>query len=123
MGFPKHFPEQCPPDTASDVRGELFRFVTHKPPDASDFVSHYSLGKKFDKGKLCQACGLSVLLTEADVKECLKTSPFFRKKYIARGRVAPEWGKIAQTGKGAHHTWWVTEGKNPEVLFDVVEIR
>lgn len=121
MKFPAHFPEQCPPEMASDAEGELFRFVDNSPPKASDFFSYHLLGKKYDEAKHCEACGLSVLVSEDDVRQFLKAIPFFRKKHVARGTVAPDWGKIAPTGRFSHHTWWVPEGKSPELIFKVVE--
>jgi hypothetical protein len=123
MEFPAHFPERCPPKTSSEAKGDLFRFVANKPPQATDFVSHHLLGKKYDKEKHCEACGLSVLVSEADVKQFLRATPSFRKKYVAKGRVSPDWGKIAQTGKFSHHTWWVPVGKSPELIFSVIEVQ
>ena len=121
MKFPAHFPAQCPPGTSFDATGELFRFVDHKPPEASDFVSNHLLGKKYEKAKHCQACGLSILTCEADVQLFLKAVPYFRKKFVAKGTVSPDWGKMEQTGRAPHHTWWVPDGKNPETIFAVIE--
>lgn len=122
MVFPKHFPQDCPPTTASEVRGELFRFVGNKPPGAKDFVSYFLLGKAFAQSKTCQACGLSVYISEEEVRFARGVTPAFRKLFVAKARVAPDWGKIEKTGD-AHHTWWVTEGKNPEKIFDVVDMK
>jgi hypothetical protein len=114
MTFPSHFPKQCPPTTASQIRGEIFRFVSNKPPTADDFLSHYLLyGKdRFSADKVCQAHGLSVLLTEEDIKKARRIVPAFRKKHVAKGRPAADWGMLAQTEGRIpnHHTWWVGVG-------------
>jgi hypothetical protein len=122
MKFPTHFPNQCPPATASDATGDPFRLVDNNPPTASDFISYHLLGKKYDKAKHCEACGLSVFVREEDVRQFLKAIPFFRKKHVAKGTVAADWGKVAQTGRFSHHTWWIPEGKSPELIFKVTVI-
>ena len=125
MAFPAHFPDQCPPKTSSEAKGDLFRFVNNDPPQATDFVSYHSLGIKYRKSQHCEACGLSVLFSETYVKQLWKATPFVRKKYkyVAKGMVTPDWGKIAQTGRSSHYTWWVPEGKSPELIFSVIEIQ
>ena|SRR5215469_10677319 len=123
MKFPAHYPEFCPPASALEANGEIYRFVANNdPPQPCDFLSHHLLGKKYDKGKHCQACGLSVLLTESAVRLYRQIIPSFRKQHVAKGNVAPEWGKIAQTGSIPHHTWWFSEDKKPECIFKIVKI-
>lgn len=96
--------------------------MDHEPPEARDFVSYHLLGRKYDNAKHCQACGLSILTCEADVKVFLKAVPYFRKKLVAKARVSRDWGKVEQTGRAPHHTWWVPDGKNPESIFAVIQI-
>ena len=126
MSFPAHFPNACPPTSAEDVRGEIYRFVRNDPPVAADFVSFYIEGKSYAPDNKCQACGLSVLRTEEDVKEACRVSPWFKKRKVAKARVSPEWGKIARTAGNNipnHCTWWVSDGREPNTIFDVVVIR
>ncbi len=123
MVFPSHFPKECPPAAASSAAGELFRFVWHKPPEPSDFVSVLlAPGKKrFAPDRLCQACGLSVLTNEEDAALAQKIVPLLRKMMLAKARVSAEWGAVAPTrGYKGHHTWWVADGKTPEKIFDVI---
>jgi len=122
MKFPAHFPELCPPASALEANGEIYRFVANDPPRPGDFLSYHLLGRKYGKGKRCEACGLSVLLTESAVMLCIQLNPYLRKRHVAKANVAPDWGKIAQTGSIPHHTWWFPEGKKPECVFEVVQI-
>jgi hypothetical protein len=122
MKFPAHYPQLCPPATALDVNGDLYRFVSNDPPKATDFISYHLLGKAYANDKHCQACGLSVLRNEADVEYWRKLTPSLRKQYVAKGNVTSDWGTIAQTGSIPHHTWWFPEDKKPETIFAVVTI-
>lgn len=64
MNFPAHFPQQCPPQTASEVKGDLFRFVNNDPPRSTDFASYHLMGVKYRESQHCEACGLSVLVSQ-----------------------------------------------------------
>jgi len=126
MSFPAHFPQACPPDSAEDARGEVYRFVHNEPPVAEDFVSFFDEGRSYKPDKKCQACGLSVLTTERDVKEARRLSPWFKKRMVAKARLSPDWGKTARTESKNipnHHTWWVSVGKQPHTIFDVITVR
>jgi len=127
MSFPAHFPNGCPPDTVEDAQGEVFRFVRRNdPPVAANFVSNVAGSKWYDPAKECQACGLSVLRTEQDVREARRVSPWAKKQKVAKARLSPDWGKLAPTESTLipnHHTWWVSEGKQPERIFVVVAIK
>lgn len=92
MTFPAHFPGGCPPTSAEDAHGEVFRFVRNEPPVAEDFVSVFIGGTLRDLDSKCQGCGLSVLRTEQDVKEARRLSPWFKKRKVAKARLSPEWG-------------------------------
>jgi hypothetical protein len=125
MDYPNHYPAQCPPVTSTDVRGEIYRFVKGPEPVASDFISHYVMfPARYSSDEACQACGLSVSITEADAREAQKLVPSLKKKKVAKARLSGEWGKIAKTPSKLqipnHHTWWVPNGKTPEALFSVV---
>jgi hypothetical protein len=122
MNFPTHYPALCPPASALEANGEIYRFVANDPPQPRDFISYHLLGKKYDKKKHCEACGLSVWITESAVKYCIQLNPYLRKRHVAKATVAPDWGKIVQTGLIPHHTWWFPEGKKPEGIFKVVTI-
>jgi len=125
MTFPAHYPDECPPGDARDADGELFRFVRNQPPQSSDFVPVYPGNTVIDADMRCQACGLSVLLTEVDVVAARKTCPWFKKRLVAKGRVNRDWGKTGRTGSQVpnHYTWWVASGKSPEQIFEVIEVR
>lgn len=125
MSFPAHFPDECPPSSAEDARGEVYIFVRNEPPVAADFLSYFTKGRPYQPEKKCEACGLSVLRTEQDVREARRLCSWFRKRKVAKARLSPDWGKMARTeSKNVpnHHTWWVSEGKQPNTLFDVVTI-
>jgi hypothetical protein len=125
MKFPAHFPEGCPPANVNDASGEVFRFVKNDPLDANEFLSYFALGKPLAPDQLCQACGLSVLVSEHDVKEVRRVSPWFKKRKVAKARISPEWGKIAPTASKNvpnHHTWWIPDGKEPVRLFVIANV-
>ena len=85
MAFPAHFPDQCPPKTSSEAKGDLFRFVNNDPPQATDFVSYHLLGIKYRKSQHCEACGLSVLVSETDVKRALESNALCSEEIQIRG--------------------------------------
>jgi hypothetical protein len=121
MSFPTHFPENCPPDTAKPANGEVFRYIDKEIPQECDFQSYFVLGKPFRQEHKCEACGCSVYVSEKAARARAAKAPFLRRKKLAKGRLSPEWGVMAETWGTGHHTWWVPEGKNPTKLFDLVQ--
>jgi hypothetical protein len=121
MIFPKHFPEDCPPKAAKPVKGEIFRFIRKKVPEDRDFKSHFVLEIKFEPDKLCEACGCSVYLSEEDARAKAEKTPYLKGKKLAKAKLSPEWGRIAQTFDPPHHTWWLVNDKSPTIMFDVIE--
>jgi len=101
MSFPAHFPNGCPPDTVEDAHGEVFRFVRRNdPPVAANFVSNVAGSKWYDPAKECQACGLSVLRTEQDVREARRVSPWAKKQKVATV------GAADLTTTNGHYVWF-----------------
>ena len=99
MSFPAHFPDECPPSSAEDARGEVYIFVRNEPPVAADFLSYFTKGRPYQPEKKCEACGLSVLRTEQDVREARRLCSWFRKRKVAQSAVVSRLGKNGANGK------------------------
>ena len=72
---------------------------------------------------MCDACGLSVFVTEADARTAQALIPGMAKKRLARGKLDPQMGRIKDTSEGhsvGHHTWWLTDGLRPASWFRVI---
>jgi len=108
MKFRELLPEGCPPDDADEVFAErdVFRLVRTHSPTIDDFRSHRA--EKPD-GKFgvseCQARGLSVHVDRRDSERALKL-PALRGRFICLVHLRAGAGRIQQTGRPSHHTWW-----------------
>ncbi len=116
MIYREPLPEGCPPDAADEIAAarEVFRLVRNNPPTPDDFQS-----QRAEKPEAvfhiseCQARGLSVFAQRRDSERALKL-PTLRGRLICRLRLEAGAGRIQQTGRPTHHTWW------PLAAFDVL---
>lgn len=117
MDYLEHMPEGCPPAEADEVTAErdVFRLVRTSPPTLNDFRSLRA--EKPDAvlppAKECQACGLSVFADRADSEKAKKLTAL-RGRFVCRLQLEAGAGRIQQTGKPSHHTWW------PLTEFDIL---
>lgn len=124
--FPDWFPSiGCPPASAADPDGVVFRFAKHNPLAEEDFQSHHELGLS-PKANACSRVSLSVFRAIAPARKRLRD---LRERYparfgshIAEGRLKPEHGKMMQVGTDPdHYEWWAYEGVERHSLFRIVE--
>ena len=93
---------------------EVFRLVRNTPPTLDDFRSQRAeRPEAIFQVSECQARGLSVLADRSDSERALKL-PVLRGRLICRLRLDVGAGRIQQTGRPSHHTWW------PLAAFDIV---
>lgn len=116
MSYREPLPEECPPDGAEEIAAprEVFRLVRNSPPTVGDFLSQRA--EKPDavfQVSECQARGLSVFAERRDSERALKL-PTLRGRLICRLRLEAGAGRIQQTGRRSHHTWW------PLAAFDIM---
>jgi hypothetical protein len=116
MNYLEPLPESCPPDTAEAITAprEVFRLVRNNPPTLADFRSQRA--EKPDvlfNVSECQACGLSVFAERRDSERAMKL-PALRGRLICRLRLEEGAGRIQQTNRPSHHTWW------PLASFDIL---
>lgn len=116
MSYREPLPEGCPPDAAEEIAAlrEVFRLVRNSPPTLDDFKSQRA--EKPDavfQVSECQARGLSVFAERRDSERALKL-PTLRGRLICRLRLEGGAGRIQQTGRPSHHTWW------PLAAFDIL---
>lgn len=106
--FANNCPDHCPPTSASDVSGDVYRFVRNDPVAASDMRSWEDDDIKPGCGDKCQRCALSVLRKVEDVRSARQAIPLFRKWKVARALLNESHGKLAQTGSHRwHYSLWV----------------
>lgn len=116
MSYLELLPEGCPPDAAEEIAAslEVFRLVRGNPPTLDDFRSQRAEKPNavFQVSE-CQARGLSVFAERRDSERALKL-PTLRGRSICRLRLEAGAGRIQQTGRPSHHTWW------PLAAFDIL---
>lgn len=120
LTFPQSWPDQpCPPSTAIDADGIVFRIVKTDPPSSHDFLSHTELGRRVKAS--CVACGISVFRKIEDAEHCAEMYPKLGN-LIAKGELSPATGKTTvPAAKGASHiTWWAYDGVIREQGFSCV---
>ena len=109
MQYSESLPCGCPPDSAEDILEPLnvFRLVRTNPPTENDFRSQRweKPDQTFAGISECQARGLSVHLDKHDSANARKF-PTLRDRLICRLSLGPGAGRIQQTGRPSHHTWW-----------------
>ncbi len=125
MTFPDWFPKPCPPETAVDAHGIVYRFAARKPIHPDDFRSHHELGLA-PRATPCSRCSLSVYrtLNVARVKllELRDRFPDRFGPHIAEGGLEARYGKLKQEGKEPdHQEWWAYEGIERHEPFRIVE--
>ncbi|MGB5961238.1 MAG: hypothetical protein WBG73_11310 [Coleofasciculaceae cyanobacterium] len=126
MQWPEHFPTGCPPQTAHNTSGEVYRLINNDSPMPNDFRSwrEENKDKECPNGVTeCQACGLSVYTEKADAYRVIKRIPRFRKAKPALGNLTTDLGLTLHTPSNtsqSHHTWWIPSGKQPWTVFQIV---
>lgn len=130
MSYPKHFPENCPPDESDIACGEFYRFIKkNQVPLPEDFMSWREENPtKPCPAQIseCQACGVSVYSSLDDVINLPNRIPRFRNMKVAKGSLNCDYGKIKNTpsqntGK-SHNTWWILENSEPWKIFKIIEL-
>ncbi len=108
MTYREPVPEDCPPDDAEEVIEPLivFRLVRNNPPTYDDFRSQRAEkpNQKFNVSE-CQARGLSVFLNPNEAAKCSKYRNL-RDTLVCRVILNDGAGRIQQTGRRYHCTWW-----------------
>lgn len=127
MQWPDYFPDDCPPQDAQPVTGEVYRLVKKDPPESRDFIPFREKKPSEDFGeKECQACGLSVLKNIEDAVRMKSRARGMEKRLVAKGTLSPHLGRIKRTPSRrfgrSHHTWWVPTEVQPWRIFHVVQI-
>lgn len=104
MNWPNHYPDDCPPASASDAVGtSVYRLVAGRVPTDEDFKSYFDLGKA---GPECERRGLSVAMAPDPLRRLRRVVPAKRHHSICKLQCHD--GKLAQTGaKVTHYTWWI----------------
>jgi len=116
MSYREELPADCPPEAAEEIAltRDVFRLVRTSSPVLDDFRSQRAEKPQavFDVSE-CLARGLSVFAVRQDSEKALKL-PMLRSRLICRVRLESGAGRIQQTGRRSHHTWW------PLAAFDIL---
>ena len=122
MKWPDFFPDDCPDEDAQLTSGEVFRVIRRKKIIPNDFKPHRETQRHRDFNQPeCIVCGLSVFRNLADIKHLRRRIPAMRKKLIAKGLLNHNLGKIKQTLRPNHYTWWVPVDTQPWEVFIIVQ--
>lgn len=123
--FPSYFPDNCPPDEATDEEKLLFRLCPKSELTEKDFLSYYNQDPQ-KWANNTQAYGLSVLESKEDCERARRKNGKLRKLYpfSASGMNNSDRGKILNTPSYTnprHFTWWVYEGVKPHTFFTIID--
>lgn len=110
-------PAHCPGNAADEVDAVLFRACDTVPPTLEDVTSHAHsvLPRKNRKAKPeeCRSWGLSCWHSLDDVRHDMKLfEEWLPKKHIHKFSVRKSDGRLEQTGRPTHHTYWPYAGVN-----------
>ena len=108
MSYREPLPEGCPPAEAEEVTAarEIFRLVRGNPATERDFRSQRAeRPKAVFQVTECQARRLSVFAERRDCEKA-RMLPALKGRLVCRVKLAPGAGRIQQTGRPSHHTWW-----------------
>lgn len=122
MNYREELPKGCPPLDSMDISSDLdvLRLTKSIPPTDGDFMSQRAEkpDAKFQVDE-CQARGLSVFTEQKDATNALKL-PALKGRHICKIKLMAGSGKIKQTGRPSHHTWWPY--KDFDILSRCVEV-
>jgi hypothetical protein len=115
MDFREPLPAGCPPPESAEITAEqvVFRLVRSLPPTADDFRSHRLIHPVKPFPNECFARGLSVHTVRRDSELAAKL-PTLRGSRICVVRLKAGAGRLQQTFRPSHHTWW------PFAAFDIL---
>lgn len=117
MSYREPLPKGCPPEAAEEISEpqRVFRLVRTSPPTERDFRSQRAEKptQQFPGISECRARGLSVYTRQEDGSRALKL-PSLRGRLLCSVQLSAGAGRIQQTGKRSHHTWW------PLARFDIL---
>lgn len=121
--YPSYFPDNCPPDEATDEEKVLFRLCSGSELSENDFLPLYN--KNPEKwANTIQAYGISVLESKEDCDRARRINGKLREQYpfCASGKNNSYRGRILNTPSKTnprHFTWWVYEGVKPHTFFEI----
>jgi hypothetical protein len=115
--FVAGMPAYCPGDAADEIDAVLFRACDTIPPTVEDVTSHAhsTLPRKRKKAKIeeCNSWGLSCWRSMDDVrKDMALFHKWLPKKHVHQFSVSKSDGRLEQTGRPTHHTYWPYTGVN-----------
>jgi hypothetical protein len=102
-------PEGCPPDAAEEIATarEVFRLVSGQTVGDDDFRSQRAeKPNAVFRVTECEARGVSVFADRRDADERARRLPKFKGYFTCRVMLKPGAGRIQQTFRPSHHTWW-----------------
>lgn len=114
-----------PPDNAREISGAetVYRLVENNPPTDGDFISQRERRPSADFRNIseCIARGLSVFTRIEDIKGTLLLPKFRKGHFLCRVKLTGGAGRIKQTSKPSHHTWWPYKAYNILEVCEVVQ--
>ncbi len=114
MSFRETLPLGCPPADSTEIvsETEIFRITRSAIVADEDFHSLQLLRPGRDFGDVaCRACGVSVNTVREHALQLLKL-PRFAGCSVCRVRLQAGAGRLQQTGRWPHHTWWPSSAFN-----------
>lgn len=114
-GFPEHFPDDCPPFSAVDAGGVVFRVVAGEHLTEEAFSTYHELNKA-PRAPACSRCAVSVFDTFRNACHLVKLKPSIGD-HVARGILSPAAGKMSAPARSGHMDWWPYAGADRRSFF------
>lgn len=128
--FDVHFPPNCPPESADDASGIVYRLVSNQPPTPEDFSTHAER-RAAPNADPCDRCGLSVYRVQQDAINQYRlivsrhgVNGTRIGKLVARLALESRHGRLMPTPnkhlRDSHHTWWPFSGTDRLSSFEEI---
>jgi hypothetical protein len=108
--FVAGMPDHCPGDDSVESDAILFRACDTAPPTVEDVTSHAhsKLLRKSSRAKPeeCKSWGLSCWRSLDDVRHDMQLFSWLSRKHIHQFSVDKSDGRLEQTGRPTHYTYW-----------------
>jgi len=117
--FEAYVPSNCPPAVTEVGPKTLYRLVRSNPITADDFRTTYEEGKHHE-GDACLRCAISTHSTREGAAHLRASVTYFRDHLISMGSVPESAGRLKQTGRAPHYSWWPVRGIARHSYFRIV---
>lgn len=114
----------CPPADAAPIDAIFYAFHACNPPDPSDFQTADQRGAYKWLKDQCERRSNSMFADLEEIRQ--KVAELERRhglvyQYISAGKVKKEHGLVKRTGRGSHHSLWISARFSMHAIFTEIK--